>query len=308
MNNSKATFITIIVLLCIFAPLTILGLFQEDSKSILEENSNHETFYKGYIWFYDENNNFLSKYECATEICDFTTPTIDDSAYGINYYKNGQLKKVPVLDNKFTFITDGALIYLYSITNGNTLKNFKAIKNYNTNLDNNTYILKDSNDIWGVIAVNETLSPILPFEYDFIGLGNYLNDDGTLKTDKYIVSKNSKWYIVDNTGNAITGYIDDPIVEYTNDYIFSKNTERVRIYSYENYEYLSNYKIKDYLFADKYIGIVTENFLLIYENLGTSYLKSIALTNVVGKISVEKNGNKLDVKANNELIESVELK
>lgn len=307
MENKKATFITIIVLLCVFAPLTIIGFINKDDKKIFEENPNHETFYKGYIWFYDDNDKFLSKYECQTEICDFTATTIDDTTYGIKNYQNGTITQVPVVDNKYTFITDGALIYLYNVVNGTTLQSYKAVKNYNTNLENDAFIIQNTNGLWGVLTIGDMLSSVLPFEYDFIGLSDNVNVDGTLNTDKFIVLKDSKWYIVNNENTALTGYIDDPIIEYTNEYVFSKNTERVRIYNYENYEYLTNYNINDYILEDKYIGIVTNNFLLIYDNLRSSYIESVTITNVTGDIILEKNDNKLDVKVNNEVIESIEL-
>jgi len=308
MKNKKPVFITIIVLLCIFLPLTIIGFIFKDDKNLLEENPGHNLVYKGHLWFYDEKDEFLSKYECQTEICELSAPTIDDGAYGINYYKDGNLKKVSIVDNKYTFITDGALIYLYDVNNGTSLQSYKTIKNYNTTLENNAYIIQNNEGLWGVLSIGNTLSSVLSFEYDFIGISrNNLSVDGILNIDKFIVFKDSKWYLVDNTNNALTGEIDDPIVEYNNNYVFSKNTDRVRIYSYENYEYLTNYNIQDYILEDKYIGIVTDLFLLIYDDLGKNYLKSIPLSNIPGKISLEKEDNKINIKSNNEIIESIEL-
>lgn len=307
MKNNKVVLITIVVLLCVFAPLTAIGFIFRDDRNLLDENPNHDTYYKGYIWFYDNDDKFLSKHECQTEICEFTAPTIDDGTFGIKYYTAGTMTQVPIVDNKYTFITDGALIYLYGVSNGTALQSYKAVKNYNTIVENNTYIIQNSNGLWGALTVGDMLSSVLPFEYDFIGLMDDTNEDGSLKADKFIVSKDSKWYLVNNENSAITGYIDDPIVEYTDKYVFSRNNEYVRIYSYENTEYLSNFKIKDYILEDKYVGIVTNNFLLIYDDLGTSYLKSITLTNVTGKITLEKVDNTLNVKANDTVLESIAL-
>lgn len=307
MKNNKSVLITIIVLLCVFFPLTIVGFIFKDDKNLLDENPAHDTFYKGHIWFYDNNDKFLSKYECQTEICNFTTPIIDDTIYGLNYYKNGTMTKAEVVDNIYTFITDGVVVYLYNVSNGTTLTNYKAIKNYNTKLENNAYIIQNSDGLWGVLTIGQNLNRLLPFEYDFIGLTNNVNDDGTVSTNKFIVLKDSKWYIVDNTNNFLTGAIDDPIVDYTSEYVFSKSSENIKIYSYQNYEYLTNYQIKDYILEDKYLGIITDKELLIYENLGVNYLKNISLTNIDGKITLEKTENKLSIKVNNEEIESIEL-
>ena len=101
--------------------------------------------------------------------------------------------------------------------------------------------------------------------------------------------------------------MEDPIVDYTNEYIFTKNGDKVRIYSYQNYEYLTNYNIKNYILKDNYVGIVTDNFLLIYDNLGTQYIKSIALSDNKSAIELEKNNNVLNIIINNDIIESIEL-
>lgn len=307
MKNNKHVLITIVVLLCIFTPLTIIGLLGRQNISPLEENPSHDTYFDGYIWFYDQNNEFLSKYECLTELCEYTNTIIDDETYGIDYYKEGTIKSVSLVKDTYTFITDGAVVYLYAAKTGSTLQSYKAVKTYNTTLENNSYIIQNSDGVWGVLTIGDVLGSVLPFEYSFIGLKNVMNEDGTLSTDKFIVQKDMKWYLVDSNNSALTGYIDDPIIDYTEEYIFSKNLDKVRIYSYENYEYLTDYNIKDYILEDKYIGIITDSFLLIYENLGNDYIKSVVITNVTGEIDLEKVDNTLNVKVNGEVTETIEL-
>lgn len=306
MKNKKIVLITIVVLLIIFLPLTIAGYFLQLDENPLEENPKHELFYKGYLWFYDEENKFLSKYECLTEKCEIASSTIDDAIYGIKYYQEGTLEKIPQLNN-YVFINDGALIYLFNLENGKVLTTYKEIKNYNTKTENNVYILKNNKDIWGALTIGNNLNKVLDYEYDFIGLGNKVNEYGVLKTDKFIVLKDNKWYIVDQNNSAISGVIDNPIVEFNNEYIFSQSDEKIRIYSYDNYEYLIDYKIKDYLLEDKYIGIVTDEMLYIYENLGTIYIKSYELSKEASEIKLEKIGNKLNVLINGEIQESIEI-
>lgn len=308
MENKKSVFVTIVILLCIFIPLSIVGLLGKQNISPLEENPNHDTYFDGYIWFYNKNDEFLSKYECLTEICEYTSPTIDDNTYGINYHKNGTMDKVDLVNDKYTFITDGSAIYLYGANTGKTLQTYKAVKNYNSKLEGNAYIVQNSNGEWGVLSLGETLLSILPFEYSFIGLLDNINEDGTINTDRFIVQKDTKWYIVDNKNSAISGYIDEPIIDYTDDYIFSKNNNKIRIHSYENTEYLTTFNIKDYIIEDKYIGIVTESFLLIYENLNNEYIKSVTLTDANSKVDLEKTEEKLNIKVNDSVVESIELK
>jgi len=307
MKNNKSVLITIIVLLCLFVPLTIVGFIFKDDKNLLDENPGHDTFYKGHIWFYDNDDKLLSKYECQTEICDFTSPTIDDAVYGIKYYTKGTNIKVNVIDSKYTFITDGVVIYLYDVSTGRTLQSYQTVKNYNTNLENNAYIMQNTDGIWGVLTIGINLNLVLPFEYDFIGLSGNAYKNGTLKTNKFIALKDNKWYIVDNQNNFLTGEINDPIIDYTDKYIFSKAVDKLRVYSYENYEYLTSYKINDYILEDQYIGIITDNELFIYEDLGVSYLHKISIENLDGEITLEKQENKLVVEVSEQEIESIEL-
>lgn len=305
--KNKNVLITIIVLLCIFVPLTIIGLLNIKNISPLEENPNHDTYYKGYMWFYDSEDNFLSKYECTTELCEYTSSLIDDDTYGINYYKDGLINKTSLINDKYALITDGVLVHLYSANSGLILQEYKAVKTYKTNIENNVYIIQNTDDVWGVISISDTINSILPFEYSFIGIKNELNDNNVLSAKKFIVLKDQKWYIVDNNNSAITGYIDDPIIDYTNDYVFSKSDNKIRIYSYDNYEYLSKYNIRNYILEDKYIGIVTDSFLLIYENLGNKYIESVVLTEKNSTIDLEKVDNKLNIIFDGKIKESIEL-
>ena len=60
MENKRPVLITIVVLLFIFTPLTVLGAFSNSNYNPLEENSNHEFYYKGKLWFYNEKNRLMS--------------------------------------------------------------------------------------------------------------------------------------------------------------------------------------------------------------------------------------------------------
>lgn len=307
MSNKKATFITIIVLLIIFLPLTILGFFANKNINPLDDNPKRDFFYDGYLWFYDENDNFLSKYECATEICELTNTTINDEEYGLNYYKDGNLTNIPILDYQYAFITDGVLIHLYNVQTGTILESYKSVKDYHTMLENSAFIIQNSNDVWGVLSIGKNLGSILPFEYDFIGLINNVSLNNTLETSNYVVLKDGNWYIVDNTNSAISGYIKDPIVDYTNDYIISKNGEKVRIFSYDVNEYFLDYNINDYIRLNNYLGIISNNTLYVFNDINSNYLKSIPLTNTSWKLKFQLEGNNLNILANDSVIDSIAL-
>lgn len=305
MENKKPVLITIVVLLLIFTPLTIIGLLFRDDRHPLEENPTHDFFYKGYLWFYDKNDEFLSKYECMTNICDYTTGIINDDTYSMKYYKEGNSPKMTLLDDKYTFLTDGSVIYLYDAQSGSALQTYKALKNYSTNINGDYYIIQNTDDLWGVLMVNEMLASVLPFEYDFIGLPNRILTENTLASDKFIVKKDNKWFIVNNKNNVISGYIDNPIIEITEDYIFSKDENKVRVYSYNNFEYLTAFQIKDYILIDGYVGIITDNFVLVYKHLGENYIKSVTIPNKDAQVTFERKDNNLNVLMDGNVVETI---
>ena len=63
MKEDKGVLITIIVLLVIFLPLTILGYIEHDK---MENNYDHKLYYQGYLWFYD-NDKLIGKYKCNSK-------------------------------------------------------------------------------------------------------------------------------------------------------------------------------------------------------------------------------------------------
>ncbi len=305
MENKKPVIITIVVLLLINTTLFIIGFLNRDDRHPLEENPTHEFFYKGHLWFYNSNNELLSKYECKANICDYTAPTVDDNTYDINYYKNGNLQKLSLLNNKYTFLTDGSVLYLYDAQLGQTLQTYKSLKNYNTKIDGDYYIVQNTKELWGVLMVNDLLAQVIPFEYEFIGLPNDLLEGDTLKSDKFIVKKDNKWYIINKDNSAISGYMDSPIVDLTSNYIFCKSDNQIHIFNYSNYEYLSNFKINNYLIEDDYIGVITDNFLLVYKDLGNNYIRSINLNNPSDSVKFEKTDTGLNILVNDNIVETI---
>ena len=306
MKNKKAVLIVIIILLAIFLPLTVLGVIYKNMDPKKEENPNHEFSYKGYLWFYDENDNFLSKYECMTEICEYATPIIDDTIYDINYYQDGIVKPVEIIDNVYTFITDGDVL-LYDINRGVKLQGFKAIKNYYTNLTNNNYIIQNNDELWGVLTIGSVLGTVLPFEYDYIGLLDDVNEDGILNSEKFITLKAGKWQIISSEKNALSTPINYPIINYTDEYIIAKDDNRYRIFDYEGKEYVSNFEISNYYLVDKYIVISNGNVMYVYNDFNNKFLGNTNLSNVTGNITLELQNNNILVKDNDNIISIISV-
>lgn len=304
MKNKKIVLGVIIFLLIIFVPLTVMGYFVRDKKNPLEENPNHEFFFKNKLWFYDDNDKLISSYECQTNNCDLAKLTIDDEEYGINYYKDGSLEKIKN-NNYYTFIKDGALNYLYDVQNGRTLQKYLQIKNYNTNIKNDVYIIQNESNLWGAISIGETLNALVPFEYNFLGIKNNFDDD-ELKVDYFIALKDDKWFLVDKENTKISTEYDDTIIDYNNQYIITKKDNRVKVYSYVGVEYLETFYFNDYALYDNYIGLLTNDTIYIYDDLSSNYIKNIPITKT-GKLTLEPKGNQVVIKLDDEVIDYVKL-
>ncbi len=305
MKDKKPVIITIVVLLLIFTPLTVISAFVRVGKNPLDENPGHDFYYENKLWFYNENNELLSNYECRTVKCDLATTSITDGEYGINYYKDGKLEKV-LNNNKFTFIKDGALTYLYNVTSGTVLKKYLQVKNYNTKLEDDIYIIQNEDKLWGALSIGEVLSAVIPFEYDFISI---LNNDVTseyLKINNFIVFKDNKWYLIDKNNSVISSYYNEPIIDYNNNYIITKNNSKLRVFNYQGTEYLNNYNISDYAFYNNYFGAVINNNIYIYSDLNSNYIKSLSVTNN-GKLKIESTDNQIAIKIGDNIIDYLNI-
>ena len=228
MKENKGVFYTIIILLIVFLPLTIFGYI--NNKKI-ENNSEKKLYHNGYLWFYD-NEELLGKYECSTKSCSLAKSTIPDKEYKIKYYTEGTNEDIDIINNKYVFINDGTEIIFYDIHTDSVLTKYKSINTYNSNLNNNEYILENIDGLWGVLSFTNDIASIIPFEYDFIGLSKDLNDSDFINTDYYLVKKDNEWYVIDKENNIVT-----------NKY----------------------YNIYEYKILDNFIGVVSDNKLDIYD-------------------------------------------
>ena len=300
MKDKKPVLITIVVLLLVFTPLTVISAFIKVGKNPLDENPGHDFHYDNKLWFYDENNKLISSYECKTAKCDLAVSTITDQEYGINYYQDGKLTKVNN-NNKFTFIKDGALTYLINVSNGTVLQKYLQIKNYNTKVEDDIYILQNENKLWGSLSIGETLSAVIPFEYDFLAILNNTSDD-YLKVDNFIALKDNKWSLIDKNNTKISDSYNEPIIDYNNKYIVTKQNNRIKIYNYEGLEYLSNLNFSDYALYNDYVGLVMNNMVYIYNDLNNNYLKNITI-NSTGKLMIEEKDNRIAIKIGDNIVD-----
>lgn len=268
MKGDKGSLIIIIVLLIIFIPLTILGYFNHTKK---EDNPSHLLYYDNKIWFYD-NNNLKGKYECKVPSCTLATTNVDDDVdYGINIYTSDEVN--PVKTNNFALVRDENKILLYNINTNLVIARYAGLKNYNNMLEDMAILENDGNK-WGVLSFKEDVMSLLPFEYDYIGLSNKV-EEGLIKTNYYIVKKDNKWFIVDDTNAQISDSYNEPIIDYS----VTSNTLVLAFKSSINIYNLSTKRIID----------------------------QVSFNGSFNSLDSVENNNRLDIKLDGNTIKSVEI-
>ncbi len=261
MNNKKMTLLYIIILLCIFIPLSLIGIYYNFFEELPTKNTSLE---KGYIYFYDNNNQITSSYKCNNINCKYATYTTDDDEYSLEYYKS-ENNISTIINNKYAFIEDDN-IKLYDIETKEVIEEFDYIKNYGIGINDGIIIAKKSNSLWGIISLKDNYNSIVNFEYDYIGLYKNIDENtNKLSSTLYAVLKENKWNIISNT--EILFETDNQITSYTKNYISTIN---------ENKEYYTfNYANKQLnTLPLLYSGFIND-YSIVVNNDNQLYVKDI---------------------------------
>lgn len=263
MKTKKSTLYTIVILLIIFLPLAVYGTYNHIKimKVVLDPNPNHEFLHNGSLYFYDESGELNGTYQCVSANCGYPKTIIDDEEYGINYFNTGEEETLEFVNDDFAIIEDNQEIFVYSLKLNQKLISFEALKNYHTKLANNVVFAK-SNGKWGILSL-DSMTAVLPYEYDFIGLPNKIIE-GTLVTDTLIVLKDDNWSLIKSNGEKISSDINSPIINFSDKYILTKNNE---IYDFEGNKIVVPIQYQQMYFVDKYTVFINNNLVIVYEDL-----------------------------------------
>ncbi|MBE6140605.1 MAG: hypothetical protein E7172_03620 [Firmicutes bacterium] len=306
MKQSKSTLIIIIILLTIFAPITVYGtILRMQGDKDLEENvgnANKDFFLDNQLYFYHPvSQQLLGTYLCETDNCGNITPIIDDEKYGIRHFKPEVIQSFNVVGDQFAMFNDGNVkIYNYYLKQ--SVFHFEMVKNYGTSLQNNL-IIANNNGKWGVLSL-AAFSPVIPFEYDFIALAEQFDEENNLKTDKFIVLKNDEWFIIGIDAIAKTSGFNSPIISYNDNYFITANKQ---IFDFEENILKEDVLLNDVYIVDKYIILIDQEYgLNVFENLNN---ESIA-TYVIGEyeeLVLKLNNQKLEIYKNKSLLTTLAL-
>lgn len=267
-KENKSILVIIIVLLIIFLPLSLLGIYlnfanvlTDKTDTDLSNNSNissNEKYKDGTLYFYDSDNNLLGTYNCVSTKCSYGKSIIDDTDYSIDYL-NTKSQDFNIVNNRFIFINDENKYKLYDITNKKVIAEYDQVKNYNNMMQDDLYIVM-SNNKWGVVKIGETIETIIDFQYDFIGLiDNIDSSTNLLNSDNYVVKKDGIWYIVDKENDLISNPLSNEIASYNDVLIGVKSEDTYYLYDYYGQRKLEITGFNYISFTNKYINIVDKN-------------------------------------------------
>ncbi len=320
-KQKKGVFITIIVLLIIFLPLSIVSftLHKMDEKNPrhpVVDNPSHEFLYNGKLYFYNKNGSLLGTYECKNPngICDYATSSNDDALYAVDVYPNEETK-IPVVNDRYVFLVDGpdntARPFVYDLVQNRTIiSSYTSVKNYGIGIEHNLFIVGNNSLKYGVLSLEQDPYLSIEFEYDYIGLANLVNEEEEkLMSDFFVGYKDRFWFLLDMNGAVLTTAIADKIVSYNGQNIIIKTNDGYELINYQNEIVLPNGPYKKLSFTGRFLNILdNDNTFYVYD-LADSVRISLPQTvrnsdRITSRINED---GKLEVVLNERVIETVEI-
>ncbi len=301
--KDKKTLITIIVLLVIFLPIGLFGTiksFSTTKSDVKDDNPNKEFKYNNKLYFY-YNDKLLSTYECST--CTLASSSIDDINYHTNYYKSDDKELASVLNEYYGLFKENDNIILYNLVNNKKIDSYKSIKNYNIEATSKFAITEKSSGK-GVIFFDLSNSPI-PNVYEYITLPSHIIDN-KLDTSKFIVKKDNMWSVISANKKVDVAPVLDEIVDFNDSYYITFANNTYHIYDRNNIEYLENLPKTNVYGVGKYIFVLNNNQLFIYENCLNPVVKIMELPSY-NSLYFYQNNNKIDIMIDENLHETLEL-
>lgn len=317
MKNKKATLITIIFLLIIFLPLTILGTITHFKNTQEGKNLNFDFKQEGKLYFY-KGEELLGTYTClhAEGYCDYAISKLT-TEYSLEEYQSDSTSKLSLINNQYAFLFDttteklqNAEVILYDALDSKVLANFKEVKNYGIGLENNRYILKNENDLWGVMEFNqESFNISIPFIYDYIGVVKEINaDTGKIVADKFAVKKEGLWQVIDSKGNDLSIAFPEEIVSFTEETIILKGEGYRKYVDYEGTSLLSN-TLKHIALYEPYLEIIDDkNHFYLYDEATKEKISKEYVVADRSDISLSKEAETIIIRQKDNIVETIPIK
>ena len=275
--------VIIFLLLCLIVGLVLFFVLKDEEEPekpeepiVIVEKDNYR-YENGKLIFLNTSEKEIGSYECAnkdSDKCYVTKLTYENDTFDRikNVYENGDelIKNSKIYKDKYVFVTDGTLVYLYNMETKETELELKSIKAYNT--DEDFVIVENDKNLFGLIEItNDGYEYLIRCSYDNLGIVN--------TEDILLVAKDKdKQYIVDKTGKKLSKNINVAIKSANEEYIIGSVNDTYNVYNYDFEELISDY---DYIsLHDNVIALVkSKRLYLMNNNLGKLYEDGIRLEN-----------------------------
>lgn len=317
----KGVLITIIVLLIIFIPLTVFSFVlhamqKDEPKNLVDKNTNHDFLFQGSLYFYNQEDKLIGTYTCSNPngICDYATSSLNDTEYDLDPYVSVE-NKISLIKNQYAFLIDAdketnAKPFLYDVINQRVVTKYKSVKNYGVGFEEPYFIVENESSKFGILSLKETPAIKVKFEYDFIGVGAFLNSEtNLLSNDFFMTKKDEFWYLIDQNGAVLTDGIPKPIVSYTGKNLILKDLNGYELVDYKNVSQLENGPFQVLSFTGKFVNILSkENQFYVYDLGSQTSITSPIEVKSTDKISSRINDlGKLEVVLNEKIMETVAI-
>jgi hypothetical protein len=320
-ERKKKVFITIIVLLVIFLPLTICSLTlrildEKNPRHKIIENPEHEFKFNNKLYFYSSSGTLLGTYDCQNPdaFCDYASNFDDDKLYGVDYHQSEDAK-IGLINNRYAFLIDAenktnSKPFLYDVQNNRIYTTYYSVKNYGIGIENDLFIVGNDNLKYGVLSLQTEPLIKVKFDYDYLGIANLLNEDeNKIMSDLFIGYRDKFWFLLDMNGAVLTSAIKKEIVSYNGKHIIVKDDQGYDVVDYEDNIVLLDGPYQKLSFTGKYLNILDQdsNFY-VYDITTEKTLTNPQKVKTTDKITSQMNdsGN-LEVILNEKVIETVEI-
>lgn len=284
-----------------------VGNFPTPKKDYeVPDNPDREDELKGIIYYYDTGSTILSTYKCLNTANDCTKAVSGSDDYNITTLENNSEVETPKFDlynKRYAFIDDSyeqeekanknqyeRTIYLLDIKNNEIIGEYKDIKYSIINKNGRAegylgrFIVKGDNNKWGIIEItSDGVDTLVDFSYDSINFNE--------ATKEYIVSKDNKWYLLNDKTKEESQKFDDIIV----DAYFSNSKRFIKIINIikQGLDTFKYYKLYNY---DGSSVLTLDNLILAY--VSEYYAISVDSNNIFRALRIEDNKPIFEIKLN----------
>ena len=298
-KNNIGVLITIIILLCISLPGAIYGTYMHNKDKALGGNPNKEFYHEGKLFFYNLDK-LLGTYTCETDKCGYAKNSINNQNFD-NF--NSEATEIKLINNHYAFIEDGEKIILYDVSTETKIIEYKEVKNYTIGIENDYYLVKNANNLWGMIKVADNVSVAIQNKYEYLGLKAKLNQNNKYDATRVIAKNAEGWKLITNDNNIVASS-NSMIVDYSDYFIVTVDN---KLYDYNNNPIFDTYQLNNIKLIDRLaIAQVNNGMYQVYDSKMSNTLGSISVQNIEQTTFEITNGS-LIVKENGSIIKTIAL-